>query len=63
MPKTTKRVRFSPSAPETIDEGAVLCKMFERLQKHSSRRKGILVKLRQRFSHDSTEKKVTGGKD
>ena len=46
MPKTTKRVTFSVSVPETINKDAMLCKMFERLQKKPSRRKGILVKNR-----------------
>ena len=42
MPKTTKRVQFTPKAAETIDEDSILSKMFERLQKVKSKRKGIL---------------------
>lgn len=42
MPKTTKRVQFTPKAPETIDEDSILSKMFERLQKVKSKRKSIL---------------------
>ena len=42
MPKTTKRVQFTPKAAETIDEDSILSKMFERLQKVKSKRKSIL---------------------